>query len=301
MCDTCSLKSKEDETTVKQTIESIISKGGKGFITCLTNGRLSVDVDVLVQALTSPAPQPNPQLNLSSNCEKTISDAPGSAAKSFSTNSGPSQSDLRKIDHSECDPGRGRDLPITQQPTPQTAATILPPHAPALNVTGEPVLLRSLLFGGIISKQPEDLQLWDPTFTVPDYIYQNLIRQYHDTPETGITIVQGIHGALRWSVDPKLIEVSRSRYKGIKIADNETLMLKTRVLYGEVSFQESDVHFRHGTWQIPQNIMKSLKDEYTATPSGELYIMCDDRENLRCVVKVGRVSRARTFFNKLGL
>ena len=59
--------------------------------------------------------------------------------------------------------------------------------------------------------------------------------------------------------DSKLVEVSKSRYDGIKIADNDTLMLKTRIRYGQVSFQESDVHFRQGTWQIPQYIVENLK------------------------------------------
>ena len=115
---------------------------------------------------------------------------------------------------------------------------------------------------------------------------------------TGVTIVQGIDGKLRWSVDPKLIEISRSRHEGIEIADNETLLLKTRICYGQISFQESDVHFRHGNWQLPQYIVESLKGEHRATPSGLLYIISDNRENLRCAVKVGTISRARTFLNK---
>jgi len=84
--------------------------------------------------------------------------------------------------------------------------------------------------------------------------------------------MQGIDGTLRWSVDPKFIEVSRSRYEGIQIADNETLLLKTRIREGLVSFQESDVQFRYGNWQIPQYIVESLKNEYRSTLSGELYI-----------------------------
>jgi len=71
-------------------------------------------------------------------------------------------------------------------------------------------------------------------------------------------------------------------------------MLKTRILYGQVSFQESDVHFRFGNWQIPQYIVECLKEEYRLTPGGELYIIFDGRENLRQVVKVGTISRVRS-------
>jgi len=87
----------------------------------------------------------------------------------------------------------------------------------------------------------------------------------------------------------------------MQIADKETLMLKTRIVYGQVSIQESDVHYRHGTWQIPQYIVENLKEKYWATPSGDLYIISDDRANLRQVIKVGTISRARSAVNKRGI
>lgn len=100
--------------------------------------------------------------------------------------------------------------------------------------------------------------------------------------------MQGTDGTLQWSVDPELVDVSRLRYRGIQIADNEHLLLKTRVYKGVVSFDESDVHFRFGNWEIPQYIVESLKREYFETPCGELYIVSDEKENLRCTLKVGK-------------
>ena len=195
--------------------------------------------------------------------------------------------------------GHWNNAPNMQQPTPQAATATQPYHPPAVNVNGEPVLLRSLLRHGRISYHLDDLQLWDPTFTVPDQLHQ-ILQQYHDTPATGVTIVRGIDGALRYSIDPQLIEVSRSRYNEMEIADKETLMLKTRIVNGQVSFKESDVQFRHGTWQIPQNIVDSLKEEYSATKSGDLYILSDGRETLRMVVKeVGRVREVCSTIKKL--
>jgi len=230
---------------------------------------------------TSPTSQPNTQDNyLKASQEKNI-DAPGSGAECLQRN----PPDRKQ--------GHCNNAPNMQQPTPQAATATQPYHPPAVNVSnirGESVLLRSLLQYGRISDRLEDLQLWDPTFTVPDQLHQILFQQYRDTPVTGVTIVRDIDGKLRWSVDPQLIEVSRSRYKGIKMADNETLMIKTRIVYGQVSFQEGDVQFRNGTWQIPQNIVDSLKEEFSATKSGDLYIFSDGRETLRTVVKeVGRV------------
>jgi len=182
-----------------------------------------------------------------------------------------------------------------QRPTPQAATATQPYHPPAVHDSGEPVLLRSLLRYGRISDHLKDRQLWDPTFTVPDQLHQILFQQYRDTPVTGVTIVRGIDGALRYTIDPQLIEVSRSRYDGMQIADNETLMLKTRIVYGEVSLQEKDVHFKHGTWQIPGHIVENLNEKYCSTPSGDLYIISDGREQLRVVVKIGAVNRAKWY------
>lgn len=183
-----------------------------------------------------------------------------------------------------------------QQPTDRTQ----PCHPPALSISGEPVLLRSLLFNGRISYKPEDLQLWDPTLRVPDDINQNLFQRYRYTPVTGVRIVQDLDGKLQWSVDPKLIEISRSRYEGIEIANNETLMLKTRIREGQVSFQDTDVHFRYRNYRVPQDIIDKLKKKYCATPCGELCIISDEKGNLRTNVKIGKIDRFRTFLNKQG-
>lgn len=258
MCDTCALKSEKDETAVLQTIERIINKKGKGFLARLENGYMSVEPDVLVQCLmsTSPAPRPNPQ-------KEKNGDAPAAAGESYS-----GQSQTR----SECKPGHG-----------YSAQNML-----------QSVLLRSLLRYGIISEKLEDRQVWTPGFTVPEYISESLLQQHGATPVTGVTIMSDKNGELKWSVNPKLVEISRSRYEGIQIAANETLLLKTRIHDGVVSFQENDVHFRYGNWEIPQHIREDLKKE-----SGDLFIISDDKHNLRCIVKIGKVKKMLTFGKKL--
>ena len=136
MCDTCPLKSEKDDTTVRQTIDRIISKQGKGFIACLTNGKLSVDADALVQFLTSTTPQSNTRTNLSSGFQEKISDVSGAAADS--TYSGQSQSDpLQNTPNWQ--PGYGWNAQYTQQPTPQAAATNQQMRTPATSENGEPV------------------------------------------------------------------------------------------------------------------------------------------------------------------
>jgi len=291
ICDNFALPIK-DEKIARKAIEEKVIRREKGFIVWLKNGKLSLDPGDLVQHLmfTSPTRQPNIHTNYSRASQENNRDAPGSGADTYSTYSDQSQSYPLESNPPDWKQGHWNNAPNMQRPTPQAATATQPYHPPAVNIRGEPVLLRSLLRFGKISNRIEDLQLWDPTFTVPDHINSTLFQQYHDTPATGVTIVRGIDGALRYTIDPQLIEVSRSRYDGMQIADNETLMLKTRVRYGKVSFQESDTQFRYGTWKIPQNIVDSLKEKYSATKSGDLYIISDGRDGLRMVVKeVGRV------------
>ena len=230
---------------------------------------------------TSPTPQPNPQTNTLRASQEQNRDAPGSAADSSSTYSGQSQSGPLQRNPS--------DLGHMQQSTELAPTTIHP-----IGITR----LRSILRYGRISYRLEDLQIRDPEFIVPELINQSLFQAHQYTPEIGVRIVQGIGGKLRCSCDAKWIEVSRSRYEGIKIAANETLMLKTRIRKGLVSFQEDDVHFMYGNFQTPQGIIDKLKEEYCSTPCGDLYIISDEKQNLRSIVKIGNIDRVRTFLNK---
>ena len=73
------------------------------------------------------------------------------------------------------------------------AATATQPYdPPAINVNGEHVLRRSLLHYGTISDRLENLQLWDPTFTVPYLIHwlfkQGNIRSIYEVREKNIRI-----------------------------------------------------------------------------------------------------------------
>ena len=265
----------------------MISRGGKGHIVWLEKGKLSVEPDVLVKCLTStsPTPQPNPQTNSCRASQEKKRDAPGSVAELFSTNSGPSQSG--PLQRNPSDRGHMQQAPTTIQPLMGTY--------PAILATGEPVLLRSILRYGRMSFEPRDLQLWDPTFIVPESINIDLIQLYQHIPEIGVRIVQSIDGQLQWSVDPKLTEVSKSMYEGIKIAANETLVLKTRIRKGQVSFQENDVDFKYRSFRIPQEIVNKLKEEHGTTPCGELYIISDEKGNLRTIVKIRTLNRFLTF------
>ena len=159
-------------------------------------------------------------------------------------------------------------------------------------------MLRTLLRFGRISYNPGDLQIGTPEFIVPENITQRLYQQFYDTPVTGIRIVSDFDGKLCEFIDPKLVEISKSRYEGIQIAYNETLMLKTRVRYGVISLVDDDVKFVNGNFQIPRLIADTLMENHHATPCGELYVISDEKRNLRFTVKVGKVHQMRSFVNK---
>ena len=284
ICNNRSLTAK-DEEIVSRNIEDIIIRKGKGLIAWLKNGRLSVDHDVLVQLLKSLAPEPSPEKNLSGGFQKQGKrDSPCSAAESFSTYSGHSQGD--PLQHpSDWESGHGWNTRSKQQPTRQAAATNQQMHPPAISENGEPVLLRTILRYGEVSLEINDLQMWDPDFMVPEYISKSLFQKYQGVPETGVRIVVDSNHELQWCVGRKLKELSRK--KEIQMERDETLLLKTRLLYGRVSFEENDVHFRYGNWQIPPHIVDSLEKEHKSTPGADLIISFMDGK-LRCRVKIGK-------------
>ena len=78
---------------------------------------------------------------------------------------------------------------------------------------------------------------------------------------------------------------------------NETLLLKTRLRNGLVSFEESDVHFRYGNWQIPPHMVESLKEEHKSTPAADLIISFKDG-SLHCRVKIGSKDKITNFVSR---
>ena len=242
-----------------------------------------MEADALIQLLTSPMSQSNPRTNLSRGFQGKISDASGEAAES--TYSGQSQSDPLQ-NPSNWQSGQGWNAQNTQQPTPQAAGTNQQMDTPATTENGEPVLLRTILRYGKVSLELEDLQMWDPTFTVPEYISHSLLQKYQFTPEAGIRIVLGNNRELQYYVYKGLKEFSRK--KEIQMERNETLLLKTRLRYGQISYAENDVYFKFGNWQIPQCIFESLKEEHKSTPSADLIISALEDGKLRCRVNMGK-------------
>ena len=294
ICDDRSFSPK-DEEIVSRTIEDIIIRTGKGLIAWLKNGRLSVDHDVLVQLLKSLAPEPSAEANPFRGFQKLRNrDSPCSVAESFSTYSGQSQGDPLQ-NSADWQSGHGWNTRNKQQPTRQAAATNQQMHTPATSENGEPVLLRTILRHGKVSMELEDLQMWDPDFTVPERISKMLFQKYQGVPEAGLRIVLDNNSEPQCYVSRELKEFSRK--KEIQMERNETLLLKTRLRYGQASFKENDVHFRYANWQIPPHIVGNLKEEHKSTPGADVIISLKDGK-LHCRVKIGQKDKITNFVSR---
>ena len=75
-------------------------------------------------------------------------------------------------------------------------------------------------------------------------------------------------------------------YDGLQLDVNEALMLKTRICYGKVSFKPEDVEFTYPGWVIPQHLKESLEREQFATHNGELFVISDEKGNLKYIERV---------------
>ena len=174
---------------------------------------------------------------------------------------------------------------------PQGVPFIQQSHPPVTTTkwksTGPPVLVKSKLRFGKISRQPEDVDMRCPGFDVPEHIAQNLMENYCNISEAAVKIVSDPKNkSERWSVYQK------PKGEGIEIAGNEVVMLQARVRYGDVSLETGDLVFLYPGWEIPQYIMESIKRDHGQQRCGELYIISDERGNLRYKVDITFMDRA---------
>ena len=103
-------------------------------------------------------------------------------------------------------------------------------------------------------------------------------ERYHETHPGGLPERQNVK-------PPQLQLPAAPNYGGLQLDDNETLMLKTRIRYGKISFEPKDVEFTYPGWMIPQH----LEREQFATHDGELFVISDEKGNLRCTVRSDRM------------
>ena len=157
-------------------------------------------------------------------------------------------------------------LPSTAETTAYTA------HGPG-PLAGK-LLFKSKLRHGRISYAPEDVEFSSPHFLgLPDDKKQRYLDNYSHIDEIQLKIVSGRPG------NSLLVFVGD---QGIEMGNNDLLLMKTHVIKGLVSFREDDVEFQYPGWKVPLFILEDLKRK---SSTGRLFIISDERGNLRCKVK----------------
>jgi len=293
VCDSTALPP-SDEEFVHRTIERVL--GEKGFIARLKNGMLTMDPDVLAQLLdqTSTTAQTKQQRIRPEGFQGPTNVSSVSCTESRQCDADQSrrnqtvQLSARKTRH---------ELEKHSMQQPQGVPSIQQSHPPATTTkrssTGAPVLVKSKLRYGKISRQPGDVEIWRLGFDVPEHIAQNLMENYCNISEAPVKIVSDPKDkSVRWSVYQK------PKGEGIEIADNEVVMLQARVRYGDVSLEKGDLFFLYPGWEIPQYITESIKRDHGQARCGELYIISDERGNLRYKVDITLIDRAAGFMMK---
>ena len=263
VCGTLSLP-KEDEDIINQTIYRTVKE--RGFIAWLKNGRLTVHHDVLAQLL-------NPACTMS--CVVTPSSPRGAAQ-------GQSSVPLHSFDRRrhvekppERKPGYGWENENLQQQRASFPVAATRTYNTEQNRMIGKLVLKSKLRYGKISFESADLEFLSQEFCeIADDTAQVLLKTYKHIDERQLKIM---------SIASHKSQIVYVGDQGIEMADNDLLLFKTRVINGLVSFHEDDIEARYPEdWQVPMYILEDLKRKAS---NGKLFIISDEKGNLRCTVK----------------
>ena len=76
------------------------------------------------------------------------------------------------------------------------------------------------------------------------------MKQFGTTPKVEVKVVSN-QGVLKWFAEENSREAKER-------AENEALMLKTGVRYGQVSMEKNDLQFRYPEWTVPECILQKI-------------------------------------------
>ena len=243
-----------------------ISRIENAFVAEVNNGELAVDEDIMVELLT-----PSVTASITNKQMVRSRGSPEMEANAAHTS--------REVSLKRYSSGRKSiHEKVAQNPSQLVWASQFSVKSPPV------VLVRGVARYGKIPDRYQigDLQIWDSEFKIPAHMQEKLLANLRNTPLIGVLVIKHSDGEIECFTDPKLKEFSLDGE--IQLAADEQLILKTRVCNGEVSFEEAAVQFKYGNKCIPQHIINGFKAPYRK-PNGDLYIISDNSDNFRCVVK----------------
>ena len=157
---------------------------------------------------------------------------------------------------------------------------------------GKTVMLMTRLREGRISYQKEDVEYHKPEFVVPDYMATDLLHKHSNTSDAKLVILMNER-------DQLVYQVGENNDKGwhqfIILALDDTIMLKTHLKNGKVSYEDKDLVIRYLNWRIPEDVETNLMQTFRPTPIAELFVFSDSQRNLTCIVQVGATRCKRRF------
>ena len=98
----------------------------------------------------------------------------------------------------------------------------------------------------------------------------------------------------------KIKPKSEEKEKPVQLAENDTVMLKTRLRDGQISMREGDLKFLFPQWEFPFYIIESFYEEHRLHSDEELYIISDEKGHLRTQVTTYVKDRAGSALMKAG-
>ena len=143
------------------------------------------------------------------------------------------------------------------------------------------LVLKSKLRNGKISFDSDDVVFLSPEFLkIPGVVIQSLLETYRHTNEIQLRVI---------SIENELLVFTGDQ--GIEMADNDLLLLETRVLKSIVSFHEDDLKSPYSGWNVPEYILKDLQRNAS---TGKLFIVSDEKGSLRCIIQSKAKRRAKS-------
>ena len=161
----------------------------------------------------------------------------------------------------------------------------------------ETVILECRLFYGKNFQSRFDLLNKIHDSKVVDSIYANLFEKYKTIALAFVKFFTDTSGYLRYTVEIRSAE--DPDVEGVQIADNETLLLSTLVRYGNVSFENGDVQFHRVDFNLPPGIADDLKSVFERYPKVSLFIVRNEKGELRCHYITGAFNKVLGSFNKI--
>ena len=157
---------------------------------------------------------------------------------------------------------------------------------------GKTVMLMTRLLEGRISYQKEDVEYHKPEFVVPDYMATDLLHKHSNTSDAKLVILMNERDQLVYQVGEN---IDKGWHQFIILALDDTIMLKTHLKSGQVSYEDKDLVIRYLNWRIPEDVETNLMQTFRPTPIAELFVFSDSQRNLTCIVQVGATRWKRRF------